>query len=60
MWPRVYLGGKELHNDFPSTMAEKQTGLLGLVAGAVAGSVESFVTYVRKRERCAKQNPDPT
>jgi hypothetical protein len=41
-------------------MAEKQTGLLGLVAGAAAGSVESFVTYVRRRERSAKQNPDPT
>jgi hypothetical protein len=36
-------------------MAEKQTGLLGLVAGAAAGSVESFVTYVRKRDCPSKQ-----
>jgi hypothetical protein len=56
----VFIPGKGLHNDLPGTMAEKQTGLLGLVAGAAAGSVESFVTYVRRRERSAKQNPDPT
>jgi hypothetical protein len=49
-----------LHNDLPGTMAEKQTGLLGLVAGAAAGSVESFVTYVRKRDCSFKQAPDST
>ena len=49
-----------IYSNISGSMTKKQTGLLGLVAGAAPGSVELFVTYVPKRHREYRKASDLT